>query len=63
MALISNRTVASTLEDKRQYHFVRVDALSLEKNAGLQVHVKGVPSLVMLAKHVFTNKDGPVFSI
>ena len=58
MALKSNRTVALTPEDKRQGRFVRVDALPLEENAVLQVHIKGVPFPVMLARQVFTNKDG-----
>jgi hypothetical protein len=60
MALKSNRTVALTAEDKRQGRFVRVDALALEENTVLQVHIKGVPFPVMLARQVFTNKDGSI---
>jgi hypothetical protein len=58
MALKSNRTVALTAEDKRQGRFVRVDALALEEGAVLQAHIKGVPFPVLLARQVFTNKDG-----
>lgn len=58
MALKSNRTVALTLEDKRQGRFIRVDALPLEANAVMQGYIKGVPFPVLLARQVFTNKDG-----
>lgn len=60
MALKSNRTVALTHEDKRQGRFVRVDALPLEENTVLPVHIKGVPFPVLLARQVFTNKDGSI---
>ena len=60
MALKSNRTVALTPEDKRQGHFVRADALPLEEGTVVQGHLKGVPFPVMLAKQVFTNKDGSI---
>lgn len=60
MALKSNRTVALTPEDKRQGRFVRVDALPLEEHTVLQAHLKGVPFPVLLARQVFTNKDGSV---
>jgi DDE superfamily endonuclease len=58
MALKSNRTVALTLEGKRQGRFVRVDALPLEEGTVSQVYIKGLPFPVVLAKQVFTNKDG-----
>jgi hypothetical protein len=58
MALKSNRTVALSQEDKRQGHFVRVDALPLEDNTVLPVYIKGLAFPVMLARQVFTNKDG-----
>jgi IS4 transposase len=60
MALKSNRTVALTLEDKRQGRFVRVDALPLEEGTVLQVYIKGLSFPVVLAKQVFTNKDGSI---
>ena len=60
MALKSNRTVALSLEDKRQGRFVRVDALPLEENTVLQVYIKGLSFPVVLAKQVFTNKDGSI---
>lgn len=58
MALKSNRTVALSLEDKRQGRFVRVDVLSLEENTVQQVYIKGLSFPVVLVKQVFTNKDG-----
>ncbi len=60
MALKSNRTVALTPEDQRQGRFVRVNALPLEEDTILQVHIKGVPFPVLVAKPVFTNKDRSV---
>ena len=60
MPLKSNRTVALSLEDKRQGRFVRVDALPLEENTVLQVYIKGLSFPVVLAKQVFTNKDGSI---
>jgi DDE superfamily endonuclease len=60
MALKSNRTVAVSLEDKRQGRFVRVDALPLEENTVLPVYIKGLAFPVIVAKQVFTNKDGSI---
>jgi hypothetical protein len=60
MAVKSNRTVALNLEDKRQGRFVRVDALPLEEGAVLQAYIKGLPFPVLLARQVFTNKDGSI---
>ena len=60
MPLKSNRTVALSLEDKRQGRFVRLDALPLEENTVLQVYIKGLSFPVVLAKQVFTNKDGSI---
>jgi hypothetical protein len=60
MSLKSNRTVALSLEDKRQGRFVRVDALPLEENTVVQAYIKGLSFPVLLAKQVFTNKDGGI---
>lgn len=60
MALKGNRTVALSLEDKRQGRFVRVDALPLEGNTVLPVYIKGLAFPVIVAKPVFTNKDGSI---
>jgi hypothetical protein len=60
MALKSNRAVALSLEGKRQGRFVRVDALPLEEGTVLQVYIKGLPFPVVLARQVFTNKDGSI---
>lgn len=58
MALKSNRTVALSLEDKQQGRFLRLDALPLKENTAVPVYIKGLAFPVMLAKQVFTNKDG-----
>jgi hypothetical protein len=58
MALKSNRTVALSLEDKRQGRFVRVDTLPLGEGTVSQVYIKGLSFPVVLARQVFTNKDG-----
>lgn len=57
-ALKSNRTVALSKEDKLQGKFVKVDQLDLQPNRTCKVWVKGLDFEVLLAKQVFTNKDG-----
>ncbi len=55
--LTITRTVALSLEDKRQGRFVRVNALPLQENTVLPVYLKGLSFPVMLARSVFTNKN------
>jgi hypothetical protein len=57
-AIKANRTVALTEDDKRTGHFVQVSALDLQPNELRVVYLKGVEFPVLLAKQVFTNKDG-----
>jgi len=58
MAIKNNRTVATSMEDKLRGRFVRVDSLALEANTVQQVYLKGLSFPVVLARQVFTNKDG-----
>ena len=65
MPLKSNRTVALSLEDKRQGRFVRVDALPLEENTVLQVSTsRGFHSRCCWpSKSLQTKTEASVYSI
>jgi hypothetical protein len=58
VALKSNRTVALTLEDKKQGRFIRIDQLSWAEQKPAQAWLKGLDFPVQLSRQVFTNKDG-----
>ena len=58
VALKSNRTVALTLDDKRQGRFIRIDQLSWPEQEPIQAWLKGLDFPVLLSRQVFTNKDG-----
>jgi hypothetical protein len=58
MATKANRTVALSLEDKQQGHFVRVDSVTFEPNIPRLVYIKGLYCPVLLLNQVFKNKDG-----
>jgi hypothetical protein len=58
VALKSNRSVALSLEDKLEGKFVKVEQIEFHSNHPLQVWIKGLAFPVLLAKQVFTNKDG-----
>ena len=58
VALKSNRTVALTLDDKRQGRFIRIDQLSWTEQKPAQAWLKGLDFPVLLSRQVFTNKDG-----
>ena len=58
MALKSNRTVALSLEDKRQGRFIRIDELEWLEQKPVLGWVKGVDFPVLFHRQVFTNKDG-----
>ena len=60
VALKNNRTLALTLEDKKQGRFVRIDQLSWPGRQPVQVWLKGLDFPVLVAKQVFTNKDGSI---
>lgn len=57
-ALKSNRLVALSKEDKRAGIFKRVEELNIEENVARRCFLKGIHVPVLLAKRVFTNKDG-----
>jgi DDE superfamily endonuclease len=58
VALKSNRTLALTLEDKKQGRFARIDQLSWPEQEPIKAWLKGLDFPVLLSRHVFTNKDG-----
>jgi hypothetical protein len=57
-AIKANRLVALSEHDKRQGHFVAVAQLDLQVGQCCLVYLKGLDFPVLLAKQVFTNKDG-----
>jgi len=59
-AIKANRTVALSSADKLAGHFVQVSTLDLKPNELRLVYLKGIESPVLLARQVFTNKDGSV---
>ncbi len=54
----SNRYFATSIEDKLQGKFQRVDALELEDKEAVRGYLKGYDKEVLLVRRVFTNKDG-----
>lgn len=57
-ALKANRKVALSAEAKQTGQFVTVSDLDMAPDTACLVHLKGVDFPVLLAKHVFTNRDG-----
>jgi hypothetical protein len=57
-ALKDNRLVALSEEDKKQGRFVRIDTLALSDKQAVRGWLKGYAQAVLLARQVFTNKDG-----
>ena len=58
VALKSNRTLALSLEDKKEGRFVRIDQLPWTGQEPTQAWLKGLDFPVLLSRQVFTNKDG-----
>jgi IS4 transposase len=58
MALKSNRTVATSEEDKKQGHFTRIDSLPWLEQKSVRGWLKGLDFPVLIHRQVFTNKDG-----
>jgi hypothetical protein len=58
VALKSNRTLALTLEDKKQGRFTRIDLLAWPEQKPFMAWLKGLDFPVLLSRQVFTNKDG-----
>lgn len=59
-AIKSNRLIALTLEDKKQGHFVKVDALELSDKQSIRGYLRGYDKEILLVRRIFTNKDGRV---
>ncbi len=59
-AIKANRTIALSPADKLSGNFVQVSTLDFKPNELRLVYVKGIEFPVLLAKQVFTNKDGSV---
>lgn len=57
-AIKGNRLAATSKEDKFEGVFKSIDSLKLEENAAIECYLKGLDFPVLLAKQVFTNKDG-----
>ncbi len=57
-AIKANRTVALSAEDKLSGTYVTVSDLDIEPGTTRLVYLKGVDFPVLLAKQIFTNKDG-----
>ncbi len=58
VALKSNRTLALTLEDKKQGRFTRIDQLAWPEQNPIKAWLKGLDFPVLLSRQVFANKDG-----
>lgn len=57
-AIKSNRKVALTLQDKKQGKFTKISELQWHQVESRIVYLQGVDFPFLLAKQVFTNKDG-----
>jgi hypothetical protein len=58
MPLKTNRKVALSADDKRHGIYVRVDEVVIEPNTVRPVYLEDMSFPLLLAKQVFTNKDG-----
>lgn len=56
----TNRTIALSEADKRAGNFAQVSTIEFKPNELRLVYLKGVVCPVLLAKQIFTNKDGSV---
>ena len=57
-ALKSNRLFATSLEDKHNGNFISVSELELSDKQTIRGYVKGYDNEVVIARRIFTNKDG-----
>ncbi len=60
MPLKSNRKVALTLSDKMQGKYQAISVVAIEQNTAIKIYIEGVDFPLLLAKQVFTNKDGSI---
>ena len=56
----SNRLFATSLQDKHQGRFQRVDVLELKDKEAVRGYLKGYDKEVLLVRRIFTNKDGSI---
>jgi len=59
-ALKSNRLIATSLDNKYQGKFQRVDTLELLDKESMRGYIKGYDKEVLIVRRVFTNKDGSI---
>jgi len=59
-ALKSNRLFATSLHNKHQGSFQRVDELELSDKESVRGYLKGYEKEVLIVRRVFTNKDGSI---
>lgn len=57
-AVKSNRYFATSLEEKHQGQFQRVDSFELKDKQAIRGYLKGYEKEVLLVRRIFTNKDG-----
>ena len=57
-AMKSNRTLASSKQDKLNGKFQRIDSLDMQEGQTYTVYLKGLSFPVLVMKQVFKNKDG-----
>lgn len=60
MPLKSNRKVALTLSDKKQGKYQAISTVAIEQNTTIKVYLEGIEFPLLLAKQIFTNKDGSI---
>lgn len=60
MPLKTNRKVATSLDNKKQGRYERVDALNIEPDTVMTIYLEGVDFPLQLVKQVFTNGDDSI---
>jgi DDE superfamily endonuclease len=60
LGIKSNRTVATSLEDRQKGDFKRIESLNIQDNTALTVWLKEVDFPVKLLKKVFINENGSI---
>lgn len=59
-ALKSNRLFATSIDNKHQGKFIRVNELELSDKQSIRGYLKGYDKEVVIVRRVFTNKDGSI---
>jgi len=58
MAAKSNRTVALSIEDKKNKKYISLESVNLEENSTKEIYLEGVKFPLLVCKKIFINKDG-----